>query len=136
VSRTLALPALLASVLAGCASAPPRLACAAGEERLVQDALYFGTATPTGVVTPGQWSGFLGGTVTPRFPQGLTVSHASGQWRGADGAIISEESYVLTLLHPDDAASERAVREIIDAYKQAFAQEAVLRVKSPACASF
>ena len=127
--------ALLVS-LAGCASMPRQLACSSGEQRLVHDALYFGTAKPTGVVSAAEWAEFLGNTVTPRFPQGLTAWQASGQWRGADGAIVNEASHVLNLLHADDAANEQAVVEIVEAYKSRFQQEAVLRVKSQACASF
>jgi len=114
----------------------PRHACAPGEQRLVHESIYFGTATPGGVVTPDQWAGFLRDTVTPRFPNGLTVMQASGQWRGADGTIVQESSHVLDLLHPDDAKSEKAVVEIVEAYKASFRQEAVLRVRAQACASF
>ncbi len=122
--------------LAGCASMPRQVACSSGEQRLVHESLYFGTAKPAGVVTAAEWAGFLGSTVTPRFPEGLTIVQASGQWRGADGTIVSEASYVLNLLHAGDAANERAVVEIVEAYKSRFQQEAVLRIKSQACASF
>ena len=127
---------VLALALGACASTP-RTACAPGSEPMVHESIYFGTAKPAGgVVTPAEWRDFLAGTVTPRFPQGLTVAEATGQWRGADGAIVEEASHVLVLLHPDDAANERAVREIVAAYKARFQQEAVLRVRSGACASF
>ena len=132
----LATTALLTLSLAACASTPRQIACSGGALLRVHDSLYFGTATPTGVVTPAQWTEFLGSTVTPRFPQGLTAWQASGQWRGVDGAIVNEASHVLDLIHPDDAASETAVHEIIAAYKSRFQQEAVLRVKAQACASF
>ena len=109
--------------------------CAATERRLVQDLLYFGTAKPAGVVTAAEWTDFLGDVVTPRFPQGLTVWQAAGQWRGADGAIVREPSFVLSLIHPADEASETAIRAIIAEYKARFRQEAVLRVRSQACVS-
>ncbi len=102
---------------------------------MVYESLYFGTAKPTGVVTPAEWAEFLKSTVTPRFPQGLTVWQASGQWRGSDGAIVSEASHVLNLVHANDAANENAVFEIVAAYKSLFQQEAVLRVKAHACTS-
>jgi hypothetical protein len=88
------------------------------------------------VVTPAQWDAFVGDTITPRFPDGLTAWQASGQWRGADGVMVKEDSHVLQLLHSDDAASDAAVRQIMETYKSRFRQDAVLRVKSPACASF
>jgi hypothetical protein len=132
----LAFIAVLAATLTACA--PMHGAgCASGGQALVHDSLFFGTGKPRGgVVTPAEWAEFLKGTVTPRFPQGLTVSPASGQWRGADGAIVQEASQVLQLVHPDDPASESAVQELVAAYKAQFQQEAVLRVKARACVSF
>ena len=124
-----------ALALAACAALPPD-ACKAGEVPAVRDSLYLGTATPDGAVTPQAWAEFLGGTVTPRFPQGLTAWQASGQWRSSGGAIVREATHVLDLVHPDDDSSERAVREIVAAYKARFRQEAVLRIKTPACASY
>jgi hypothetical protein len=98
--------------------------------------MYFGTAKPAGVVTAEEWSEFLRVAVTPRFPQGLSAWQASGQWKGADGVIVQEASYVLSLVHPDDERSESAVRAIASEYKSRFSQEAVLRLKSHVCASF
>jgi hypothetical protein len=127
----------LAFVLAtaGCASVrEPR--CKPGEELSVSELLYFGTAKPTGTVTSEEWAEFLSLSVTPRFPQGPTAWRASGQWKGADGAIVREASFVLNLLHVDDERTESAVRAIAAEYKSRFNQEAVLRVKSQACTSF
>jgi hypothetical protein len=119
----------------GCA-AVQESRCAPGEDRAVDDVMVFGTAKPAGVVTPGEWAEFLRTSVTPRFPQGLTVWQASGQWKGADNTIVHEASFVLSLVHPDDAPSEAAVRAIADDYKSRFSQESVLRIKSHACVSF
>ena len=101
----------------------------------MQDVLYFGTATPDGVVAEGEWSRFLETIVTPRLPQGLSVSAASGQWRGRDGTIVREATHVLHLVHPGDAASDAAVAAIVAEYKSQFRQEAVLRVRTRACTS-
>lgn len=126
----------LASALACCASAPA-IQCGAAQQAAIQDTLYFGTGIPDGgVVTPDAWSTFLAEVVTPRFPQGLTVAQAAGQWRGDNGAIVQEDSYVLQLVHSGDAANAQSVVEIIDAYKMQFRQEAVLRVSERACISF
>jgi uncharacterized protein DUF3574 len=125
----------LIATLTACASAPA-LSCKSGERSAVHDSLYFGTAKPTGVVTAEEWAEFLRGTVTPRFPQGLTVSQASGEWRGADGALVHESSYLLHLVHAGDASSEKNVAELVSVYKERFQQEAVLRVKVGACVSF
>ena len=125
----------LALTLTACASMHG-FTCRSGEQSAIHDSLYFGTAKPAGVVTPAEWAEFLRGTVTPRFPQGLTVWQASGQWRSADGATVREPSHVLNLVHPGDEPSETAVLEIVAKYKSQFQQDAVLRVKAHACASF
>ena len=122
-------------LLAGCSSLPsPR--CEPSEQMLVNDLLYFGTVKPGGIVSAEEWAGFLGSVVTPRFPAGLTSWTASGQWRSADGTLTLESSHVLNILHAADSASEIAIREVVAKYKSRFKQEAVLRVKSPACVSF
>ncbi|MEQ1513263.1 MAG: DUF3574 domain-containing protein [Lysobacteraceae bacterium] len=130
------LPALLLiATLASCATTAP-LQCRRSEQALVTTTLYFGTGKATGAVTNEEWLGFLADSVTPRFPQGLTVTDASGQWRSADGQIVREASHALTLVHPDDAASDTAIDEIIARYKSSFAQESVLRTRSAGCVSF
>lgn len=132
----LALVGVFALALDGCASSPA-IQCGAAQQAAIHDTLYFGTGIPDGgAVTADDWSMFLATVVTSRFPLGLTVLEAAGQWRGDDGAIVEEASYVLQLIHPDDAANSQAVAEIADAYKTRFRQEAVLRVSERACISF
>ena len=132
-------PAALLGVLSIAASACSSLAdprCAANEQSVVQDSLYFGTGRgAASAVTAEEWARFLEATVTPRFPQGLTVSLASGQWRGVDGSIVRESTYVLHLMHANDAQSEASVAAIVATYKTQFQQEAVLRVRAKACIS-
>lgn len=109
--------------------------CGGDGQLAVQELLYFGTEKSSGHVTPEDWAQFLSEIVIPRFPDGLSVWQASGQWRSASGKMIREPSYVLSLVHPDDAMSNKAVQEIVASYKTRFQQEAVLRVKSSACTS-
>jgi hypothetical protein len=132
------LVALAGAVLfGGCASA--NLArCHAGETRLVVDTLYFGTERPDGGarVSNDEWQQFLAEAVTARFPDGLTVVEANGQWRDKSGAIEREGSHVVQIAHPDAADRDAAIHAVVDAYKQRFHQEAVMRVRSQACVSF
>lgn len=107
--------------------------CPTGQDEAVQELLYFGTDKPGGRVTAEDWAQFLGETVTPRFPEGLTAWQASGQWLSATGTLVREPSYVLSLVHPRGAATESAIRELIASYKARFQQEAVLRVSAHAC---
>jgi Protein of unknown function (DUF3574) len=105
-----------------------------GDSLLVRETLYFGRNRPGGgSVRDVEWQRFLAEVVTPRFPDGLTVQDATGQWRGAGGAVEQERSEILTLFHPDDQAARRSVREIALEYKRRFQQEAVLRERAPSC---
>ena len=59
-------------------------ACPEGTEPFVQYELFMGRSGDAGeVVDDAAWDAFLGETVTPRFPDGLTVLDAHGQWRGS-----------------------------------------------------
>ena len=134
--RTLRTIVLVMSVVVTACASSPGTSCKNDEQSAVHDTMYFGTSKPDGAVTDDEWSKFLETVVTPRFPQGLTVTRASGQWRGDDGSIIRESTYVLQLVHPDEAAKERSVTEIAAAYKDRFHQQAVLRLRASACVSF
>lgn len=112
------------------------VSCGGGGQRAVQELIYFGTDTPSGSVTPEEWTRFLSEVVTSRFPEGLSVWQASGQWRAASGVIVNEQTYVLSLIHaPDNAAIDKAMQDILASYKTRFQQEAVLRVTTPVCSS-
>jgi len=61
-----------------------------------------------GAVTDEAWARFLSSTVTPRFPDGLTVTDGAGQLRKDSGEIVKERSKVLTLVvWPDETALSR-----------------------------
>jgi hypothetical protein len=103
---------------------------------MVRDLLYFGRSIPGGgEVTDSAWRAFLTEVVTPAFPDGLTVTEGTGQWRGADGNVISERSEILTLLHSGSTADEAKVLRLADAYRTRFHQEAVLHEHSSVCVS-
>ena len=121
--------AILVSALlfTGCASVATKPASSGSQ----LDRLYFGRAiADTGVVTDSAWAGFLRDVVTLRFPDGITVLRAEGQWRGANGSVVRESSFVLEVIHQRTSAVETALREIIAEYKRRFQQEAVMRVTS------
>jgi hypothetical protein len=124
------------TLLSGGCSSVPAISCAQGERSSVIETLYFGRATPTGVVSDEDWSAFLREVVTPRFPAGLTSWQAVGQWRSADGSLTREDSFVVDLVHPPGGTSDADITAIVSAYKERFQQEAVLRVRGTACVSF
>jgi len=74
--------------------------------------------------------GFLDNEITPRFPDGLTLLKGDGQFRGEDGTIVKEDSFVLILLYPVESFGESSMKidAIRDLYKTQFQQESVLRV--------
>lgn len=125
----------LALGLGACAS-PMMKPCAAGQQPYVSEMLYFGTDKPGGEVSNEEWQHFVEEVVTPRFPQGLTVWPAYGQWRMASGEIIQEGTWVLHVMHLGEPVREAAIQEIMEAYKSSFQQEAVLRVQNDVCVSF
>lgn len=104
-----------------------------GSVDFVRTELFFGTAKPDGVVTDEQFLAFLDAVITPRFPDGLTLLKGNGQFRGEDGVIIKEDSFVLILLYPleDFRDSSRKINVIRERYKDQFQQESVLRVDDP-----
>jgi hypothetical protein len=131
--------AALAAVLAlsACATAGGGGVCGPGSEARATAELYFGrNIGDQPGVSDADWRAFLDQEVTPRFPDGLTVFDAAGQWRSQSGAIGREASKVLVIVlsgRPDDRARLDAVRE---AYKRRFQQEAVMLVERPGCVAF
>jgi hypothetical protein len=104
---------------------------------LVRTELFFGLGRSGGSdVTEPEWRDFVDQQITPRFPDGLTILDASGQWRGKDGVIRHEPSRVLVLLHAPSAADNAKIDEIRRLYRERFAQESVLRVDDVQHVSF
>lgn len=132
---------LAATLAAGCAPSvgiggPSTSPVAAGEV-WIADRLYFGRDIPGGGrVSDEEWSTFLREVVTPRFPDGLTVVRAEGQWRDAQGRVVTEPSAMVELMHPASAEADAAVEAIAAEYKRRFRQEAVMRVRVPADVRF
>lgn len=141
--KAVALAALVAGLAVGAEVArfashgTPAPSCPDAARPMTRLELFFGARHGDGAaVSDDEWAGFLAREVTPRFPAGLTVVRASGQWRNAAGRVTSEPSYVLTVLHAPGDTSPAEVDAIRDAYKEQFKQESVMRVENPACVSF
>lgn len=99
----------------------------------VNDRLYFGRSIPGGgEVSDAQWTMFVEEVITPRFPDGFSIFHADGAWKGDDGRTVSEKSIVFEVTHPRDPATDRKIEEIAKAYRDRFHQEAVLQLRTPA----
>ena len=111
--------------------------CPEGTDRFTEYQLFMGRNGPDGeAVADAAWDAFLADTVTPRFPDGLTVIDGRGQWRGAEGLIKKERSKLLVILAQPGDDTTRLIDEISDEYKRRFSQESVLQVVDDACVSF
>ena len=111
--------------------------CPEGTDRFVKHQLFMGRSGLSGeVVDDAAWATFLEDTVTPRFPDGLSVLDAQGQWRDSEGLVWKERSKVLVILTPQGRDGMRLIDEISDEYKRRFSQESVLLVVYDACVSF
>ena len=132
----LALLILAGFVLAAC-SETGSAACPEDSDPFVKYELFMGRNTTDGdVVDDEDWDSFLAETVTPRFPDGLTVLDAQGQWRDSEGRILKEQSTILVILAPPGDKGLRLIDEISDEYKVRFKQESVLQVIGETCVSF
>ena len=111
--------------------------CPEGTEQFTEYRLYFGrNLGNVEVVSDAAWSAFLSDEITLRFGDGLTVVDAAGQWRDKTGVMVREKSKLVVILTRAEDPGLRRTDEIVRAYKEAFAQEAVLRTISSVCASF
>ena len=127
----------LALMMAAACSDADTPTCPEGTAPSVEHQLFMGRGSESGeVVDDAAWAAFLGETVTPRFPDGLTVLDAQGQWRDSDGLIQQERSKLLVILAPPDGDAMRLIDEVSDEYKRRFNQESVLRVVEDTCVSF
>jgi hypothetical protein len=135
------LPATLSLglVLAFADSAGAQLVDCRGGQRPSQVAeLLFGRKIGSRLgVSEGEWDRFVDREITPRFPNGLTVFNASGQWRDqASKKIVRESSKVVQIVLPGEAEDIARLNEIAGAYKTRFNQQSVGVIVRPACVSF
>ena len=126
---------LLALALAGCASVQ-QSACPAGQERLKTAQLFFGQqidGKPT--VSDADFHRFVEDELTPRFPDGLTVLNADGQWRASGNPLVRDASKVVLIVLPKGRDVSGRLEAVRNAYKARFHQEAVLLVTQATCVS-
>jgi Protein of unknown function (DUF3574) len=131
------LAAILAvPILSTCAVLPP--ACTPPAESMVSAELLFGRKIGERIgVSEAAFAAFLAGEITPRFPDGLTVVDARGQWRDQDrGAIVREPSKLVLLTFRDQPQKRENLTAIAEAYKRQFRQQSVLLSLRASCVTF
>ncbi len=113
-------------------------ACVPPAESMITAELMFGRKIGDRVgVSDAAFAAFLAREISPRFPDGLTVVDAKGQWRDNDrGVIVREPSKLVLLIFRDDPARRENLDAIADAYKRQFRQQSVLISRRASCVTF
>lgn len=114
------------------------LACGGAQKQQQVAELLFGRKIVDRIaVTEDEWAQFLDQEITPRFPDGLTVLSASGQWRDqVTNKIVREPSKIVLIVLPGRAEDLARINEITQAYKTRFSQPSVGLILRSACVSF
>lgn len=111
----------------------------------VRSELYFGVGEESGVadrpqdapIDEAQWRGFLDREVTPRFPDGLTVFDAYGQWLFRGAAQPNRlKTKVLVILHEDTPQRRADIDAIRLAWKRETGHQSVLWAQQSVEVSF
>jgi hypothetical protein len=88
-------------------------------------------------VSESAWSRFVARELTPRFPDGLTVTDAIGQWRdAASGQIVREPAKKVEIVMPGSGDDQTRLAAAVKAYKKEFHQRSVGVIVQPACVAF
>jgi hypothetical protein len=133
--RRLIEAAVVAVSLGACAQPGAPAVCTAPLKPAREIDLYFGRDKQGGgEVSEAEWASFLTDTVTPRFPDGLSVLNVEGQARESSGRIVRERTKLLVVIVFDAPVHQGRVREIVQAYNGRFGQHGVFWSEHPVCA--
>jgi hypothetical protein len=100
--------------------------CANGDRALRRVELVFGLSrTGRTDVSETEWSDFLAREVTPRFPDGLTVLGANGQWRNSAGTLVREPARLLLVWAAAAPDLDQRIEHIRTAWKREQQQDSV-----------
>jgi hypothetical protein len=116
----------------------PAVACSAPQRPMQQIELMFGRNV-AGHLRVGEaaWSRFLAREITSRFPDGLTVLEATGQWRDpGGGSAVREPGKMVIIVTADNATLRDQIATIVAAYKRQFRQRSVGVISHSVCATF
>ena len=135
--RLAVLMVVAVGAVAACGESDAASACPEGSELFVEYRLFLGRSSGgVEVVSDEEWEVFLKDIITPKFPAGLTVLDAQGQWRGAEDVLEGERSKLLIILAPRGGDAALRLTEVADGYKGLFNQEAVIYTTSATCVGF
>jgi hypothetical protein len=129
---------LIATSFWSAPAAAQGLACSAPQQSMQQIELMFGRNIAGRLgVGEAAWSRFLAREVTPRFPDGLSVLNAAGQWQDSKRRrVVREPSKLVIIVTADETSASDKIASIVTAYKQQFHQQSVGVISRPVCAIF
>ena len=130
--------ALTFALACGCGADAQLLDCLGGQKPTQVAELMFGRNIGSRLgVKEAEWGRFVDREIISRFPNGLTVLNAGGQWRDeATKKIVREPSKLVQIVLPGQVEDIARLNEIVAAYKRRFKQQSVVMIVRPACVSF
>ena len=127
---------LLTATATGAQTAMPP--CHGPQQPKIVAELMFGRDIGHGVgVSEAAWQLFVTRELVSRFPDGLTIIDAVGQWRDRDsGRIVREPSKHVEIVLPGNKDDDARLDAVVAAYKHAFHQHSVGVIVRPGCVAF
>jgi len=127
---------LLCVALTGCTEFSSA-GCPAGLAHAKTAELFFGrNAGTTEAVGNAEWQSFVDAEIAPRFPDGFTLSDASGAWRGRGGRAVRERTKRLFVVLKGTSDEPEKLAAIRKAYLARFHQDSVMLFEGEGCVSF
>lgn len=107
-------------------------AATAVQENVVWYRVHLGMGVGDLAVAPAKMHAFIDESVTPLFPNGLTITEARGQWRSPEHGLVRERTTVVDIQCPDTdenwAAIEVLARKYVERFGAAKASVFVKRI--------
>jgi hypothetical protein len=127
---------LVTATATGAQTATP--SCHGAQQPKMVAELMFGRDIGHGVgVSEAEWQRFVARELVSRFPDGLTIIDAIGQWRDRDsGKIVHEPSKHVEIVLPGNKDDDARLDAVVAAYKRTFHQHSVGVILRPACVAF
>ena len=118
---------LLTATATGTGAQTAMPSCHGAQQPKMVAELMFGRDIGHGVgVSESAWQLFVTRELVSRFPDGLTIIDATGQWRDRDsGRIVHEPSKHVEIVMPGNNDDDARLDAVVDAYKRAFRQHSV-----------
>lgn len=97
---------------------------AGAEMRTLEDRvwyrMHFGMGLGTNAITPELFAQFIDKQVTSRFPEGLTVTVARGQWNSPQVGVIREKTAIVDIQGDGSEECKEKIKAIAEAYTKRF----------------